>query len=272
MPSAHERIGIALDLLTQGVYPYFEREMQLVFHDAWEDVARTSLRTERNPHAVNPQPIRWDAHAMLSVMWDQWNSVFRQRLGITERSLVGEIREFRNRWAHQTVFSDDDCYRVFDSVQRLLVAIEADDAAADAETHKWDILREKLGKKLNDEISQSQRSRTRMMDVALYTSCAVSICAAAMTMFAQRHLAGTLIFSSFVLFTFSYFIYQRLRSVVPVIGVHECHKCRKIVYTEVCPYCDPAVRPSSSILRTGSSLRLPKLPDAAAATARDRVV
>ncbi len=270
MPSAHERIGVALDLLTQGAYPFFEREMQLVFHDAWQDVARTSLRAERNPHAVNPQPIHWDAHAILSVMWDQWNAVFRQRLGLMERSLVGEIREFRNRWAHQTAFSDDDCYRVFDSVQRLLIAIEAHDAGADAETHKWDILREQLGKKLNDEISQSQFSRTRMLDTALFTACAVSISTAAITMFAQRHLLGTLIFTAFVLFAFGYFIFKRLRSVVPVIGVHECHKCHKIVYTEVCPYCDPAVRSNSAVLKSSSSFRLPKLPETA--VARDRVL
>lgn len=269
MPTAHECIGVALDLLTQGVFPFFEREMQLVFHDAWQDVARTSLRTERNPHAVNPSPIRWDAHAILSVMWDQWNAVFRQRLSITERSLVGELREFRNRWAHQTVFTEDDCYRVCDSVQRLLIAIGAQDVALEVENHKWDILREKLGKKLNDEISQSQRSRTRMLDVALYVSCAVSICAAAITMFAQRHLTGALIFSGFVLFTFAYFIYQRLTNIVPVIGVHECHKCRKIIYTEVCPYCDPAVRPSSSILRSGSSLKLPRLREPASVMTRD---
>lgn len=258
MPSAHERISVALDLLTQGTYPYFEREMQLVYHDAWQDVARSSLRGERGPQVV-PSPIHWDAHAILSVMWDQWNAVFRQRLGLTERSLVGEIREFRNRWAHQTPFSEDDVYRVFDSVQRLLIAVHAEEAALEADTHKWDLLREKLGRKLDDEIEQSQRSRIRIMDVTLYCVCAVSMCAAAITMFGQRHIAGTVIFCAFAVFTFGYFIYQRLTWSAPVFGVHECPKCRKVIYTEVCPYCDPPVRPSSSILRGRSSPRLPEV-------------
>lgn len=267
MPSVHERIGVALDLLTQGVYPYFEREMKLVYHDAWQDVARSSLRTERNSHGGEPPAIHWDAQAILSVMWDQWNAVFRQRLGLTERSLVGEIREFRNRWAHQTPFTEDDVYRLFDSVQRLLLAVDAEQAALDADTHKWDILREKLGRKLDDEIEQSQRSRTRIMDVALYSLCAVSISAAAFTMFGDRHLAGTVIFCGFVLFTFGYFIHQRLTWTVPVFGVHECRKCRKVIYTEVCPYCDPPVRPSSSILRGKSVQRLPEIREPAASTA-----
>lgn len=267
MPSSHERIGVALDLLTQGIFPYFEREMQFVFHDAWQDVARTSLRTERNPYAVDPPPIHWDAHAILSVMWDQWNAVFRQHLSLTERSLVGELREFRNKWAHQTPFTEDDAYRVFDSVQRLLLAVDANGAALDVDSHKWDILREKLGKRLNQEIAQSQVSRTRIMDVALYTACALSICAASVTLFGERNFSGTMIFSSFVTFAFGYFIYQRLTRVVPIFGVHECPKCRKVIYTEVCPYCDPAVRSSSSVLRTGSSLKLPELRESVLAVA-----
>lgn len=265
MPSAHEHIGAALDLLTKGLYPYFEGEMKMVFHDAWQDVARTSLRSERNVYAVDSPPIHWDAHAILSVMWDQWNAVFRQHLSLTERSLVGELKEFRNRWAHQTSFTEDDAYRVCDSVQRLLLAVNADEAALDVDHHKWDILRDKLGQKLNDEIARSQASRTRMMDVALYSSCGLSICAAALTMFGQRHFSGSLIFSAFVLFAFGYFIYQRITRSVPVFGVHECHKCRKVIYTEVCPYCDPAVRPSSSVLRNSSTLTLPPIRETAGA-------
>lgn len=269
MPNAHERIGVALDCLTQGLYPYFKREMQVMYGDGWQDAARSSLRTERNPHTIDSPPVHWDAHAILSAMWDQWNAVFRQELSLTERSLVGELREFRNRWAHQTPFTDDDAYRVLDSVQRLLLAVGAQEVAMEVDTHKWDVLREKLGRKLNAEIEQSARSRTRVVDVMLYLACALSMCAASITMFREQHFSGTLIFSGFVLFTFAYFIYQRLTRVVPVFGVHECLKCRKVVYTEVCPYCDPAVRPSSSVIRS-SSLKLPAIRDAARSAVRQR--
>ncbi len=48
-------------------------------------------------------------------MWNQWNDVFRKTLGQAERTLVSELREVRNRWAHQEPFSSDDAYRALDS-------------------------------------------------------------------------------------------------------------------------------------------------------------
>lgn len=264
MPSAHERVGIALDLLTQGIYPYFERELRRVHRDAWQNICRSALRQER-PAPGDNGTIRWDALAILTVMWDQWNAVFRPQLSLTERSLVGELREFRNKWAHQTPLDEDDAYRVCDSVQRLLLAVGAEEAALSIDAMKWDILREKLGRKLNQEIAQSQASGRRMIDVALYSACAVAMCAAAAAVFGARNLTGTLIFSAFVLFAFAYLIWQRLTRSVPIFGIHECPKCRKVVYTEVCPYCDPAVRPTSAEITSGSSLKLPQIP----ALARD---
>lgn len=270
MPSAHERVGIALDLLTQGVYPYFERELRRVYRDTWQNVCRPTLRQDR-PIPGDNAAIHWDALAILSVMWDQWNQVFRSKLSLTERSLVGELREFRNKWAHQTPLDEDDAYRVCDSVQRLLRAVGADESAHAVDALKWDILREKLGRKLNQEIAQSRASGRRMIDVALYSACGFTMCAAAGAVFGARNFTGTLIFSAFVLFTFAYLIHQRLTRSVQVFGIHECQKCRKVIYTEVCPYCDPAVRPSSAAITSTSPMKLPELPVTTLATVRDAV-
>ena len=51
---------------------------------------------------------------MLRSMWESWNDVFRKTLGPTDRSL-SELREHRNKWAHQQAFSGDDAYRALDS-------------------------------------------------------------------------------------------------------------------------------------------------------------
>ena len=64
-----------------------------------------------------------DAAGLLRVMERSWNQVFRSSLGRTERSLVNELRDVRNRWAHQETFSTDDAYRALDSTQRLLAAV-----------------------------------------------------------------------------------------------------------------------------------------------------
>lgn len=62
------------------------------------------------------------------VMWEQWNSVFKKTLGHNERSYVSELRDVRNRWAHQNAFTYDDTYRALDSMSRLLKSVSAKEA------------------------------------------------------------------------------------------------------------------------------------------------
>jgi len=69
-----------------------------------------------------------DVAALLKLMWDAWNSVFRKTLGPAERSLVSELRDHRNRWAHQQTFTSDDADRALDSMMRLLTALSAPQA------------------------------------------------------------------------------------------------------------------------------------------------
>ena len=55
-------------------------------------------------------------------------------------NFVSELREARNRWAHQRSFSTDDAHRALDSTHRLLTAISAPEAA-EAEKMKMELLR-----------------------------------------------------------------------------------------------------------------------------------
>ncbi|MDR0703452.1 MAG: DUF499 domain-containing protein [Planctomycetaceae bacterium] len=123
--SNHTKVGEALEILNQGLYPFFEREMQSVHGDQWQEIAKQSLREDRNidKSASKNKKINWDTQNILVVMWNQWNVVFSKILGISERSLISELREIRNRWAHQTAFNGDDTYRTLDSIERLLTAI-----------------------------------------------------------------------------------------------------------------------------------------------------
>src|SRR5262249_16064051 len=61
-------------------------------------------------------------------------------LGPPERSLVSELREVRNRWAHNEAFAGNDAYRALDSTGRLLAAVSAPQAA-DVEQMRMDLLR-----------------------------------------------------------------------------------------------------------------------------------
>src|SRR5207248_10838640 len=93
--------------------------------------------------------------ALLLVMWDQWNVVFRNVLGQAERSLVSELREARNKWAHQGPFSTDDTYRALDSLQRLLTAVSAADQATEVERQKQELLRIRFEEQARKEVRKA---------------------------------------------------------------------------------------------------------------------
>ena len=253
MRSEQQRIGIALETLTSGLFPFFEAELRDVYGDSWEETARSTFRGQSS---IAVQNGKWDVYAVLSVMWDQWNAVFRHKLGMAERSLVSELREYRNRWAHQDSFSDDDSYRVLDSAQRLLNAVGAHEEAELIEERKIDVLRNILGRRVNDELAAARYSRARMVDIALYSLCCVAIVITMFLLSGTQRFVPTLFVAGFTIFVFAFLTYKRLKSGAPAYGVHECPKCSKIVYSEVCPYCDPPHR-SSSIIKNGSSLRYP---------------
>ena len=115
-----ERIGKGIELLSDGLRPYVERECSAHFGDDWQEKVK-------NPKAKAHSLA--DPHVLLGIMTDNWNNVFRSSLGQSERSIVGELREARNDWAHNKDFSSDDAVRHLDSMQRLLTAISAAEEA-----------------------------------------------------------------------------------------------------------------------------------------------
>src|SRR5438876_2523044 len=147
-----ERAGKALDLLKAGLGPFVEREFKNLYGDQALAEAQKLMMAERldtsRPFAA------WDAAVLLRLMWEAWNSVFRRILGQAERTLVSELREIRNRWAHQEPFSTDDAYRALDSAGRLLTAISAPEAA-EVEKIKMELLRVRF-----DEQVRSEKRRT----------------------------------------------------------------------------------------------------------------
>ena len=87
-------------------------------------------------------------------MWESWNDVFRLTLGPAERSLVSELRDHRNKWAHQEAFSGDDAYRALDSAGRLLTAVSAPQAD-EIEKMKMELLRLRFDEQVRSEKRKS---------------------------------------------------------------------------------------------------------------------
>ncbi len=137
--SNRQRVGKALDLLRLGLTPFVERELKSYYGDVWRSETLKSLPRESD-WEKDVHELKLDVHALLVIMWDKWIEVFRQILGHTERSLVSELREIRNRWAHQSAFTADDAYRALDSTSRLLKSVSAPQAR-DVDAMKQELLR-----------------------------------------------------------------------------------------------------------------------------------
>ncbi len=124
--SNRERIGRALEILNTGLKPFVEREMEATHGQRWRYQALNALR---DYHITSDgQDLHLDTQALFLIMWDQWKPVFSKTLGHMERNYISELRETRNRWAHQEAFSYGDVSRALDSMHRLLSAVAAEEA------------------------------------------------------------------------------------------------------------------------------------------------
>ncbi len=84
--SNRDRIQRGLELLRAGLSPFVERELRARLGEDWiEEVNRNRrFKIETNGDGE----VSWDTQALLSVMWDEWNTVFRTTLAQPQRTLV----------------------------------------------------------------------------------------------------------------------------------------------------------------------------------------
>lgn len=122
-----ERVGKAMDLLRQGLAPFVEREVQDKVRVGAVNMD-TVRRFSEDPTLANKPIAQWDIAALLKLMVAAWRDVFGATLGRSELSLAQELRDWRNKWAHQERFSSRDTERALDSASRLLAAVSAPEA------------------------------------------------------------------------------------------------------------------------------------------------
>ncbi|MBV9281297.1 MAG: DUF499 domain-containing protein [Chloroflexi bacterium] len=144
-----DRVHGALDLLLEGLTPFVEREFEACYGDNWKAIARQTLQGTQEWRRGNG---RMDVQALQILLWQHWRDVFSSVLGPSERNLISELRDIRNKDPHQEVFSSDDAYRALDSIHRLLLAVSAPQAA-EVDRQRQDLLRLKF--------EEQARSQTR---------------------------------------------------------------------------------------------------------------
>lgn len=147
-----DRVGKALELARAGLAPFVERELHAAVKErnAGIDVVK---RFADDPALAQKKIADWDVQALLRFMKHAWDEIFRQVLGRADRSLLYEINDYRNDWAHQNPFSSDDADRALDSIERLLTAVSAPEAD---EVKKMKLA---LRRQVLEEQSRSDRRR-----------------------------------------------------------------------------------------------------------------
>lgn len=206
----------ALDHLADGLRPF----------------VLSRLEAARGEHAARSVESLQDAQAILLFMWDNWNELFRTELTYVERSLVSELREFRNRWAHQHRFTEQDIYRFLDGTERLLTAVKSPRVVKVQE-----IRRQSLERLYEMEFNYPQDTPTEFSwkPMMLSILCAVAIDVAVLSV-SQHIVSVVLAFIVLVLFIRigGKLMAQQKKA---LIGPRECAFCGKIVYSSECPYC-----------------------------------
>ncbi len=150
----HERVGKAMDILRDGLAPFVGRELK--DKNAAEGTAAPSKPLSEQ-----------DVAGLLKLIWDNWQLVFRNILGNAERSLVSELRGWRNKWAHQESISSDDAYRALDSASRLLAAVSA------PQSEELDKLKMELLRVRFDE--QTRGERRKQVGAAIESGAAAGL-------------------------------------------------------------------------------------------------
>jgi hypothetical protein len=148
----HERVGKGLELLKSGLDCSSSASSRARTRIAPRPRRAASVGEDRLN--AKRQVADWDAAALLKLMWESWNDVFRKTLGPAERSLLSELRDHRNKWAHQQTFSSDDAYRALDSGGWLLTAVSAPQAD-EIEKMKMELLRLRFVEQVRGEKRKS---------------------------------------------------------------------------------------------------------------------
>jgi len=211
-------VSEGLNLLAVGLRPYVAGRVQAVLRDA--DLAADITA--------------WDAQSLMIFMWDRWNDLFRNELSFVERSLISELRDFRNRWAHQDGMDEGDVYRVLDDIERLLKAIHSH------EIHLvGDLRRESLHRLWLRE--QGDDRKHRLMRVLWpYLLCACSAAAMSVAVIYFGNAPWSWLLSGLLFLAMMRVAYlQSMREARRSPGPHECSHCGRIIYSVECPYCSP---------------------------------
>ena len=120
--SNRDRIGRGFELLAEGLAPFVDELMSR--SAAGKDWVALLEAREGQRQGGSKKFSKHDPQLLLKVLTEDWR-VFKDVLSRPEQAFATELRETRNRWAHNDPISGDDAYRALDSMERLLTVAGA---------------------------------------------------------------------------------------------------------------------------------------------------
>jgi hypothetical protein len=117
-----EHISRTFTILKNQIEPYVVSALEQVDGADWGRKLREGLKKDEAYSDPSSNTPHLDVAALLYVIWSRWRDCFEQQynFGYTHRSYVSELREARNKWAHQVDFDDDAAARTIDTARLLI--------------------------------------------------------------------------------------------------------------------------------------------------------
>jgi predicted AAA+ superfamily ATPase len=135
--SNRDRVGRALEVFAAGAVPFADQHMAAASADVPMDWLEMLVRREEQRTGRRVEMSKTDPSLLLRVLTDNRNA-FKSALSRTEYTYATELRDVRNRWAHNDPFTSDDTYRALDTTERLLTAMGAVPQADEIRKSKLD--------------------------------------------------------------------------------------------------------------------------------------
>ena len=135
--TARQFVFEGMELLPTALVPFVEKRLSSSLTGHWQVEVNSRYRSLN----IENGTIKWDQQSLLQVMNALWMEAFSDVLGRTERAMVNELVEVRNKLAHDERFTYPDAERALDTMGRLLIAISAKEPAQQLDNMRTQILR-----------------------------------------------------------------------------------------------------------------------------------
>nr|WP_317267552.1 ribonuclease III [Arthrospira sp. SH-MAG29] len=168
MISNKERIGDALELLAEGLYPQFKEQMRKTFLDQWQEEAQKTVKEYKNMKKRElEERLSQDIGALLQVISRKWGKAFEahENLDNQHKGIVLELIQLRNNWAHGNEFSNRDTERAIDNMVLLLTAFKADKSIINQLSQHQDTMLTKIMEEKNLVPDREKKLQLELSDL-----------------------------------------------------------------------------------------------------------